>query len=397
MLSNDVFSVLSYGAIAAQGHDVYTTASWLPQGPFYPWLGAHWSQTVCVYGPTTLLASLPAGLAKGNPWLGLVLLRLAWLSPVALVMELSFRRLHDQPFFHAIVWLNPLWIVEGPGQLHADLLGLVAITAGTVLHRAGKVRTSFAFYAAALLGKYTFATAGLWFWLSGASAPIDRARRLATIGAILVAAAIAFYLPFWNGAATLTVPLRTLGRMNPGGSITEVLGILVQWLRGGGVTPPDMAVQTALQVDRAAKQVSWLIVSWIMRVVFLVVVARVLPAMFQKPSDEATIALGTGVLTVALLTLANHRFQSWYLLAALPFFGLACPAVWKGWWVAVVAVSVPVDFACMLERTSPVYPVWGALTTGALVVVFVSRFRARYVDFPDGAAARPEARAPAAP
>jgi hypothetical protein len=395
MLSNDVFSVLSYGAVAAEGHDVYATTSWLEQGPFYSWLGAHWSHTVCVYGPTTLLASLPAGIAKGNPWVGLALLRLAWFAPLALVMEVSLRRLHDQAFFHAMVWLNPLWVVEGPGQLHADLLGLVAITAGIVLHRSGRIRTSFALYAVALLGKYSFAPAGLWFWLSGA--PRDRRRRLATMGAILAAAAVAFYLPFWVGPVTLTVPLRTLGRMNPGGSITEVLGIVVQWLRGGSVTPPDMAVQTALEVDRAAKQTSWLVVSWTMRFVFLAVVARVLPPMFRKASDDRTIALGTGVLTVALLTLASHRFQCWYLLAPLPFFGLACPPVWRRWWTAAVAASVPVDFACVLERTSPIYPVWGTLTTGALVVVFVLWFRARYGAFPGGVDARPEATAPGAP
>lgn len=397
MLSNDVFSLLSYGAVAAGGHDVYTTASSLPQGVFYPWLGEHWSHTVCVYGPTTLVASLPAGLARGNPWVGLVLLRLVWLGPLVLVMELTFRRLADRPFFHTMVWLNPLWVVEGPGQLHADLLGLVAITAGVILHRAGKVRSGFGLYAAALLGKYSFAPAGLWFWLSGASSAKERAQRLATMAAIFAAAGVAFYAPFWRGPETITLPLQTLGRMNPGGSITEVLGIVIQFVRTGSVTPPDMAVQAALEVDRAAKQESWHVVSWTVRIVFLAVVARVLPSMLRKGADERTVALGTGTIMVALLTLASHRFQCWYLLAPLPFFGLACPPAWRRWWLAVVAVSVPVDFACVLERTSAVYPVWGAVTTGALVVVFVMWFRGRYLGVPGDVDARPEATAPAAP
>ena len=396
MLSNDVFSVLSYGAVAAGGHDVYTTTSWLPQGLFFPYLGAHWTRTVCVYGPTTLLASLPAGLARGSPWVGLLLLRLAWLVPLVVVMELSLRRLPDRPFFHTMVWLNPLWVVEGPGQLHADLLGLVAITAGIVLHRGGKVRASFALYAAALLGKYSFAPAGLWFWLSEAPLPGQRARRLLALVVIVLGVAVAVYLPFWQGPGSVIVPLQALGRMNPGGSITEVLGILVQLLLHGSVTPPDMAVQTALEVDRAAKQASWLVVSWVARIVFLAVVARVLPRMLRKTADERTLALGTGVLTVALLTLASHRFQCWYLLAPLPFFGLECPPVWRRWWTAAVAVAVPVDFACVLERTSPVYPVWGALSTGTLVVVFLLWFRGRYLEFPGDAGARPEATEPAA-
>ncbi len=389
MLSNDIFSILSYGSVAAEGHDVYRTTTWLSEGPFFAFLGEHWRQTVCVYGPTTLIASLPAGLAGRSPFVALAILRLVWFVPLVATMELSFRRYHDRPFFHTMVWLNPLFVVEGAGQLHADLLGVVALTAGIVLHRSGKVRTSFGLYAAALLGKYTFAPAGLWFWLSGASEPRQRglrlATRLATICAIVLAAGAALYAPFWGGPDTLLVPLRSLGRMNPGGSITEVLGIVFQFLRTGSVTPPDLAVQAALELDRTTKHVSWLVVSWTMRLVFVVVAARVFPAMLRKGADERTLALGTGVITIALLTLASHRFQSWYLVAALPFFGLSCTTAWRRWWTMVVAVAVPVDFACVLERTSSVYPAWGALTTGAVVVVFLWSFRARYLSFPDHA------------
>jgi hypothetical protein len=101
---------------------------------------------------------------------------------------------------------------------------------------------------------------------------------------------------------------------------------------------------------------------------------------------------------VALLTVASHRFQCWYLLAALPFFGLASTPVWRKWWIAVVTVSVPVDFACVLERSSPVYPVWGAITTGAQVIVFLAWFRSRYWQPAALAAASPRATtAPEAP
>ena len=169
-----------------------------------------------------------------------------------------------------MVWLNPLWIVEGPGQLHADLLGLVAITAGVVLHRAGKVRASFGLYAAALLGKYSFAPAGLWFWLSGASSAGERARRLATHGGPLRRGGVRLLRSrSGRGRTPSSCPCGPSADMNPGGSITEVLGIVIQFVRTGSVTPPDMAVQTALEVDRAAKQASWLVVAWVMRVVFL--------------------------------------------------------------------------------------------------------------------------------
>ncbi|MDP9002324.1 MAG: hypothetical protein M3O46_19705, partial [Myxococcota bacterium] len=184
MLSNDVFSLLAYGSLAAQGHDVYTTATELPQSVWYPWMGEIWGQTVCVYGPVTLASTMPAAHATQNPWLALALLRLAWFVPLAILMELSLRRLRDRPFFHAMVWLNPLWIVEGPGQLHADLLGLMAITAGIMFQRSGRQRAGWIFCSLALLAKYTFAVTGIWFWLSGARTFRERVLRIPAMVAI---------------------------------------------------------------------------------------------------------------------------------------------------------------------------------------------------------------------
>jgi hypothetical protein len=71
-----------------------------------------------------------------------------------------------------------------------------------------------------------------------------------------------------------------------------------------------------------------------------------------KPYDEGRIALGTGTLIVAVLTLASHRFQSWYLVAALPFFGLRCTAVWQRWWISVIPLAVGTEFIHVLPRTA---------------------------------------------
>jgi hypothetical protein len=379
MISNDVFSVLAYGSLTAHGHDVYATADALPHSVWYRWIGEHWNEKVCVYGPTTLVAILPSAVAGANPWLALLLLRATWFVPLALAMELSFRRLRDRPFFHAMVWLNPLWIVEGPGQLHADLLGLTALVFGVLLAGAGRPRSSFVAYAVAVLGKYSFAFAGPWFWLSGASSARQRALRLPVIAAVLAALAVVFFAPFWRGPATVTEPIRALAAMNPGGSITEVIGTIVQVLRGGGIPHADAPVRAALDADRAANGTTWFVVSLIMRLVTLAVGVRVLHGMLRRPHDEDRIALGTGALVVGVLTLASHRFQAWYLVAALPFFGLHCTEVWRRWWIAVVGVAVTTEFVYVLPRTALILPVWVAVTTAVTVVLFLASFRARFL------------------
>lgn len=379
MLSNDVFSLLAYGSLAARGHDVYTTASALPQSPWFPWMGEIWSQTVCVYGPVILASTMPAAHWTENPWVALALLRLTWFVPLAIVMELSLRRLRDRPFFHAMVWLNPLWIVEGPGQLHADLLGLVLIAAGIMVQRSGRAKAGWVFYSLATLTKFSFAVTGFWFWLCGARTLSERVLRIPAMAAVLVGLAIVFFGPFWRGPATVAEPIRALSSMNPGGSITEVAGYVVQFVRGATIPSPALPARLAVAINRENNGATWQIVSWILRIVALAVAARVLRTMLRKPRDEATISLGTGALLVAAATLASHRFEPWYLIAALPFFGLHCTPVWHRWWIAAVAVSVAMRFVHVLPKTAFLLPLWSALCTAALIVVFLMSFKARYI------------------
>jgi hypothetical protein len=383
MISNDVFSLFAYGSLAARGQDLYTTAGGLPRSFWHAWMGEPWNGKVCVYGPTTLLALLPVALAGKSPWLALLILRVTWFIPLALVMELSFRRMQSHAFFHAMVWLNPLWMVEGPGQLHADLIGLLAVVVGIVLALGGRAKAGVFFYGLAVFSKYSFAFAGFWFWLFQARTLAQRALRLLVIASVLVALAIVVFAPFWRGTATLTEPVRTLAGMNPGGSITEVVGILVDVVRGRSIPRAEAPVTQALDLDRAARGGTWFVVSVVMRLVTLGVFARVLVAMLRKPYDEDRIALGTGTLVVAALTLASHRFQSWYLVAALPFFGLRCTEVWRRWWVAVVPLSVATEFIHVLPRTASLLPVWSVVTNAGVVFVFLMSFKARYVSFDD--------------
>jgi hypothetical protein len=400
-MSNDLFSLLTYGSLAAKGRDVYTTAASLPDSVWYSWVGQRWNDKVCVYGPTNLVAILPAGLVGSSPWLALVVFRLFWL-PLVVVMELSFRRMPDRPGFHAMLWLNPLWIVEGPGQLHADLLGVVAIVAGILAQQRGRPVRGWVAWALATLGKYSFGFTAFWFWLSGARSTRERLVRLPLMAAVLVGLGVVFFAPFWHGVATVTEPIHTLGSMNPGGSVAEVVGHVVHVLRGGAMPDPQLPVRVALEMDRATKGTTWFVVSLLMRVLALIVCGRILLRMLRRPEDERLLAIGTGAIVVAVITLASHRFQSWYLLAALPFFGLHCTPVWRRWWIAMVALSVAPDFTHVLPKNAVLLPIWSATTTALGVVLFFVSFRGRFFNLdrepqPQRAVAPPPATEPAAP
>ncbi len=379
MLSNDVFNAFAFGSQAARGEDVYSAAGALQHSVWSPWIGAHWSDVVCASGPTTLLTLLPVALVGAHPLLALLVLRLTWFVPLVLVMELSFRRLSDRPSFHAMVWLNPLFLLEGPGQLHADLLGVVAITAGILFQQRGRLKTGWGAFSLAVLGKYTFVVTGAWFWLAGARTWKERAVRVPLIGGIVGALGAIAFAPFWRGSATLLEPARSLSRLNPGGTLTEFVGILVHVARGGAAPSPEMSAAEAFAMDRATHGATWFCLSLVLGLIVLRIAIHVFAAIIQNPKDEDVAALGTGILIVAFTTLAARRFEPWYLMAALPFFGLRCTNAWKRWWIAAVAAAVAPTFMNLLPRSAAILPVWSVVTTVGAMVVFVSSFKSRYL------------------
>jgi len=100
----------------------------------------------------------------------------------------------------------------------------------------------------------------------------------------------------------------------------------------------------------------------------------------QLPGGQPEVtAVGTGALIVVAATLGAPKFEPWYLLPALPFFGLSCTQAWRRWLTTAVALSVLPTFANILPAASPIVPVWGVVTTGANVAWFVALFRSRYL------------------
>ena len=190
-------------------------------------------------------------------------------------------------------------------------------------------------------------------------------------------------------------PVRSLASKNPGGTLTELIGHLVYLARGGTMPPADMPVAQIVALNRATHGVTWATTSLVLGAISVIIGARLLRAMLRRPADDDTIALGTGALFVLVATIASQRFEPWYLMAALPFFGLRCPDEWRRWWIAAVAASVAPTFMNVLPRTASILPVWSVATMLAAMIVFLSSLRARYLNFGEMETAPQEASSPA--
>ncbi len=228
----------------------------------------------------------------------------------------------------------------------------------------------------ATVAKLNFGLAAPWFLLSGTRGWPDRVRRALVLALTLAATATILYTPFWRGPETVLGQLQGL-RTNtfvPGGTLVDVVGTVAGGLAGSKVTPRvelfdprQQDVRTRAAQGRAAARDAHCPGGHHP--------ARARPA--PRDLDEDRLALATGAFIVAMVTLASPKFQSWYLMTALPFFALCCPPEWRRWWVWAVATSVAPEFALVLPRSAFLFSPW-ALTTLASVVVFLLSFRARF-------------------
>ena len=381
MVSNDVYQLFQFSSLAAHGNDVFTSTAAFSSSEWRGYVGARWLGTLCHYGPVSLISAMPSALAHGNTWLALALVRASWLVPLVAVMLLSFRLLPSSRAFHAMVWLNPLWVLEGPGQLHCDLVGFTLVTAGVVLAMRGRTAPAVFLYALAVVSKYTFVFVGPWFLLFDPGSARRRLGRALAMAAAIALCGAVLYAPFWQGTRTLTAPIADILAEKPGGTLVEVVTDLVLVARG--VSPAALsAVDPVVGGDEhALLGGGWLVVAAVklaLKGVTLAVGARLLYVMLRRNRPEVT-AVGTGALIVVAATLGAPKFEPWYLLPALPFFGLACTAAWRRWLTIAVALSVLPTFANILPAASPIVPVWGVVTTGANVAWFVALFRSRYL------------------
>ena len=197
LLSNDLYGLFAYSGLAIRGHDVYTSTQSLPTSFWFSWIGERWRTNLFAYGPIALLsAAWPSVVGENRPFVAIFLLRATWLVPLVAGMELSFRFYRDRPFFQTMLWLNPLVLVQGAGQLHLDVLGLVAVTAGVVAQSKGRPGLGGAIGGHChLLKRMEPQCVAPWFWLSGTANLRQRLKAPGWGAVIWVLLGVAAYLP----------------------------------------------------------------------------------------------------------------------------------------------------------------------------------------------------------
>lgn len=311
VLATDSFAYVAYARLyALYGQNPYTCLpSYLvfahdPTVPFLFW------NLPTVYGPvwTLLSATLVAVLHGSGLWAQVVAMKVV--EAVALVAAaLAGRRVAEGfapgrgDLAFLAIGLNPLLLLEGPGNGHNDLLLMAGLLGAAALQQRGRWGPAALVLGLSVGVKFITVLALPWLVLACVRDRHGGDRARAALGLALVALlpTVICYLPFWQGAATFA-------------------GLQVR--SQFGQTPDALA--------RDAQASGWLLGHGLPHGAILVALGRQWPVM----------------LTLAVLTCWLWRrpgtpwLAAWPLLAAaLMVWGLGMPSPWYLTWLWAAALT----------------------------------------------------------
>ncbi len=373
MLSNDIFSYLVFGDAANKGADVYTNAQCTHFSSFYPYITGIWTTSTCAYGPVVLiLAMLATWIAGGKVVLALIVYKVLVLLFAFAFIEAAARvsTLVQSPVrcFTFIV-LNPVFLLQGVGQLHPDLIAITFTLCAMYFLLTKKWYWAFVLVALGIATKMNYVLVLPFFVVAMALKGNERFafNKNMFIGlALVLAALVVAYLPFYTSVATITTPFTFHFFQNPSKCIGEILGDIIYFapqLLGGHKEQLQNTVNAS-----TGPAMQLFISNAIVKICQVFALCSTLYILIRFIRGEQTLNQWFRVyvrLLLLFLLFYLHIFNPWYLMMFLPFMWVDDEPGFMRWVIVLTCFISVQDIVCSVSRDSVVY-------VAVLVLTFIS-------------------------
>ena len=387
MLSNDIFSMLTYGDAANRGIDVYTNIHSFSVSPYYDFVSDLWKTAPCVYGPICLTTLRIATLIGG----GHILLSLAAYKVLVLlcgiilieVMSRIGSVLGTPSRSLLFIILNPLFLMQGLAQLHCDAIAITLSGCMIYFFLTKKWYWAFVFAGLSIAAKISFVlmlpflVVALFIekdtWLSFVY-------RLAAGLMITIITVTLMYFPYYTSTQTFQVPFKFLFGQDPAKSIAEVVGDIVYFAPTVISSGENEELHSNLHVKPSIspKQLeAWILVKKISQAFALLMSAIVFFRFWMGQRDMRQWMKVFSRLLLLFLLFYSHVFYAWYLMLVLPFVWYEDDVRFMQWLFVLTCFSNIHDILCAVNRGTPIYFVVLPLTF-LCIVSFVWRIRTVY-------------------
>ena len=376
MLSNDIFSYMVFGDAADKGADVYTNAQCTHFSAFYPYITGLWTTSTCAYGTVILLmAMLATWLSAGKIVVALIIYKLMILLFAFVFIEvaakIAFILKAPVKSFVFIVF-NPVFLMQGVGQLHADLIAIAFVLFALYFSISGRWYLSFILVAFSIATKMNYVLVLPFFvfvvFLQDGQSTL--AYRKLSIGLTLLLLSLAtLYFPFYTSTATITTPFTFHFFQNPSKCIGEILSYVIYFapqIIGGN---HDQLQHT---VNGTSGPYTQLLISvMIVKVCQVIALVASLYILTRFLNGRQTLQQWFRVYVRTLLLFLLyylHIFNPWYLMMFLPFMWVDEDPAFMGWLFVLTCFISVQDIVCSVSRDSVVYAMVLVLTFASVML-----------------------------
>lgn len=385
-LSNDIFSLFAYGELANNGTDIYGQTLVNPVSFFRQYCNADFGNGPDVYGPfLTGMLRLTAYFFSHNMIGALVFYKLLMLCFAFVFIEVACRTasfIKAPTGLFLLVVLNPVFLLQGLGQLHSDL---VAAALGMCLVFSvlkGRFNVAFLFAAFAIAVKVSYIVTIPYLLLALYINKHDNASFFSKtlIGALILCAGLGFlYYPYFTSIATILIPLHSVYDQIPTKSIPEVFGDIIFYIQGyfsGNLSAGNTFINDAGQAVQKAS--IWRFLETICRLTALISSCVLLFHFFKAAKSERNWMKIYLRLLLLFLLFYSHVIYPWYLIIIVPFMWIEEDVGFIKWLIVLTCFCNAQSIMCAIDRSSPLY--WSIPPFIALnVFVFLWRFRRNFL------------------
>ncbi|MFN0215807.1 MAG: glycosyltransferase 87 family protein [Saprospiraceae bacterium] len=326
LISRDFYVYILQGQLALDGLLTYTDASVNTMHPFFAMTDPHWQDCPNQYGP------VPLAFFKAVAWLGgehiladLIWMKIGmacWAIAIFFLVKYIARAIDlDEVLAQSVLCLNPIFLLQGIGQMHIDLLSclLICIFILAIVQN----RLWLSGVSIGLMGATKFMLFPLFGGLLVVYAIYSRKNnglkfsQLAFALLCSVAVLCLTYWPIWEGLDTIRIPMAYHEIKEPVKSVTELLAYLFAYL--WPQTGPSLGAVDPLLQDK---------IYWGLKIKpFFQIIALLLAAWMSyfvvSAKDNKQFFYGAFRIILLVFILYSPVMHAWYLLTMLPLFAVA--------------------------------------------------------------------------
>lgn len=338
-ISKDIYVYLLEGKLALRGITTYTDGAANLLDPFYVNIDPHWLDCPNQYGP------VPLFFFQAVAWLGgdNIFMNIAWMKCFDVLWAICIfgllRRIATAIQLNPVTvltvfCLNPIFLIQGLGQMHIDLLSCVFVCVfilGIVQNRMWMVGLSIG-----LMGATKCVLFPLFWGLALIYAVYAWKQKVLNISALIasvlfsVAVLVVSYWPVWQGIGTILIPMAYHEHKEPVKSLVELLSYVFAYFLPR--TSPDYSSPDPFLSDK---------IYWgyqlkpIFQAIALLLAARLAFSLIQVKNIHQ-LFYGFSRIMLLVFIVYSPVMHAWYFLFVLPFFALSYHQTAVVWYASVV-------------------------------------------------------------